>query len=419
MAPPSPTVEVAFDAPWNATSPTWVDVTSYVEAGRYDRRYGWETGLYQGGAAEFMLVDADRALDPWHATGAYYGQFRPNTQVRVSLGATVVWSGFAESWLRSWSPHGRGTTTLRCFDGWALLAQSVSQALAGAALVDSALVGVGLVGGSFSVGTAQELTSDRVTAVLNAAAWPSAWRTIDTGAVYMPAESVEQPLPLHQILSLATAAELGHLFIGKDGYLVFVDRFSAATDTTVTTSQVTFSDVPGDTAVRFLPISAEYNARDLINRVTITRPGSDLAIVHEDAASIATYGERGVSLADMRVIDDAQALANAQRIIASSSGQLTQIPPITFDVISDTSEEYDAAAGLELHHRVTVKVTPPGGGAGFESDFHVYGIAGQWRAGEPLLVTAELADAALVDRLEADGWDVVGTAVVGTATAAY
>lgn len=419
MTVPAPTVEIAFGDRWDDTSPTWVDVSAACDSVSYDRRYGWETGSYQGGRCSFTLFDSDRSYDPFHGAGAYYGSFRPNTQVRVKLDSTVVWTGFAESFVRSWSPHGRGVTTISGYDGWTIVMNATSQALVGAAVVDTALVGSSIVGGTFSVGTTAELTSVRVTAILNAAAWPSSWRAISTGAVTMPAEVSDAPRSLADALQDCAVAEQGPLYPAKDGTLTFIDRFTAATATRVETSQYTFSNVAGDTAVRYYPISAEINGRDLVNTVSVVRVGSDTAAVYEDASSIASYGARAASFSDMRVVDDLAALANAQRIVAGRSSEVVTIPPIAFDVMQDPSQELTAAASIELHDRVTVKFSSPGGGSTFESDFHVTGVAGSWSAGQAVAVTVDLVDAALVDRLMAGTWDVVGTAVVGTATAAY
>lgn len=425
-APPSPTVEVAFGDNWDETSQTWVDVTQYLQSASWDRKFSWETGLYTGGRCTVVLVDADRLFDPLHITGTYVDQIVPGVQVRVSAthGASdyTMWRGFLDRAVRSYTPHGRGATTLTCVDGWARLAAADTQSTLDGGVVDTAIVDSSVVGGTVGVDGSAAPTSYRVSSLLGAAGWPSAWSVVATGRVDMPAETSEIS-SVTTAIGAAVSAELGATYIDREGSFRFDARDTLMSARIATTAQMVLSNVAADSSVvRYLPPSVEIDYVDIVNIATVD-PIGELPVTVWNTASMERYGRREVRHSDARVIGTVQAEVNARMIVDALSDPVTRVAPLTFDVLNDTSVEHLHACERELRDRVQWKFTPPGGGATIDKDFHIVGIAQQWQAdagGAPSwTVTVELADAALVDRLNPSLWAVVGTAVVDTDAVYY
>ena len=87
-------------------------------------------------------------------------------------------------------------------------------------------------------------TSAAVGSILDGVGWPSADRTIDTGATTIPRFWVSG-LSVIDALRKVEEVESGFVSEGKDGKVVFQNRYHRLTESTSTTSQVTFSDASG------------------------------------------------------------------------------------------------------------------------------------------------------------------------------
>lgn len=128
MAFPAPIVEIAFnDGPY-VVSPTWTDVTQYVESLSTDRGRDDDWGTFVG-TASVILYNRDRRFDPFYTSGPYYGKLLPRRQIRIRTtwnGTTYdVFRGFISNWPPAWSDAGQfSTVTLQCFDALDLLASS-------------------------------------------------------------------------------------------------------------------------------------------------------------------------------------------------------------------------------------------------------------------------------------------------------
>src|SRR6185503_6046467 len=123
MAQPVLVVEFAPTSSPLATSPTWVDITSYVQSLDIDRGFGDELDtVADAGTAVLLLDGSNRRFDPTYAAGPYFGNLKPGKQIRIRAtwsGTTYdLFRGHVEGW-----PQGYilGTeyvgVELRCVDG--------------------------------------------------------------------------------------------------------------------------------------------------------------------------------------------------------------------------------------------------------------------------------------------------------------
>ena len=89
-------------------------------------------------------------------------------------------------------------------------------------------------------------TNTAVGSILDGVGWPSADRTLDTGATTIPRFWVSG-LSVIEALRTVEEVEAGFVSEGKEGKIVFQNRYHRLTESTSTTSQVTFSDASGAT----------------------------------------------------------------------------------------------------------------------------------------------------------------------------
>jgi hypothetical protein len=218
-----------------------------------------------------------------------------------------------------------------------------------------------------------DTTGDRITRITNYAGIPLAMTTVPDGTLEVTGAGNLGSQKALTAIQDAEATEAGSLFVARDGILTFVLRYGPLGDRTrSTTSQATFGDQAGEVGYRTLVFSADDE--DLANTVTVTRRNGG-TLVARSAAAEAKYGpiSRGVSSIGN---SDAEAQGLAEWLLdhLADPGQL-RVKSMTF-ALDGTNDA--AILDRELHDRVTVKWTPPGGGARISQEALITGIS--WAA---------------------------------------
>src|SRR5690349_6749532 len=78
------TLEVAFENDANATSPTWTDISSYMQDEiTVSRGKQTELDATEPGAFSVTLDNTDRRFDPFYTSSPYYPYVEPMKQVRL------------------------------------------------------------------------------------------------------------------------------------------------------------------------------------------------------------------------------------------------------------------------------------------------------------------------------------------------
>jgi len=164
----STTLEFMVD--WNAAN--WLDtpdfseaiddISTYVKAYQITRGMAVEQGNTPAGTMQLTLDNSDGTFSPVNTGSTLTGLMRPWLPVRfrATVGVTTytVYTGFISR--ISCSPHGsKQAATLYCTDGMDLLARNM--------VVQD------------ETATTAESDGDAVGAVLDAAGWPAAKRTLD------------------------------------------------------------------------------------------------------------------------------------------------------------------------------------------------------------------------------------------------
>ena len=264
----------------------------------------------------------------------YWPSVRPRIPLSIEVNSSAVFTGKIEDWDFDYSTNNDSVATAKCADGYAELARTEIESLTASV----------------------EASGARIERVLNLSevAWPASLRNIDPGDVTLANASVSTfPINTLEYLRQIEQAELGALYIGKDGLLNFNERTSNRAYTAVV-----FSD-NGD--IPFVDIQVAYGTELIKNRVTINRPNEAIITV-DDTGSITDYGVISYDLANTLLEDDTQATDLATLLVERYAQPTLRITKVTADLRAITNSQVSALLDLELGDVVTVTFTPNGVG---------------------------------------------------------
>lgn len=228
----------------------------------------------------------------------------------------------------------------------------------------------------YAAGTAPwdgELTSARITHLLDSIDFPATLRTIDTGQSTMPAASLATDA-LSALQETATA-ENGDLYVDHHagGKVRFRDRHAKWTDTRSVTSQATFGDGAGEVTYSGVDIQDDR----IINYATVQR-ANGATMVAQDATSMTQYQRRTLSESGLLIETDAEAQYRANLIVAEKKDRHRRVRSVTLEPAKSTHPAWAQVFAREIGDRVTVKWRPPYGGT-YTFVSWIIGISHSWR----------------------------------------
>lgn len=324
----TPIFEVAFavDPADEPVGAEWIDLSSRL---RGTATWSLGAGRLSGGAhgtCSVTLDNHDRLLDPTNSSATYNLVPLRHARLRVTVGATTydLFRGLVDAWPPTWTGFDEWVT-VNLVDGFAWLA-----------LQDA------------DIDLPEQLSSDRVTDLLDLAAWPAGLRDIETGITVL--EPWEQNSGnLLRSLQDAADAEGGDLFVAPDGKINFTSKH----DRLGVSSIITLGE--GGT-----PFSAATPAWDTSWLTNIARLELADGRVYEtvDDTSVTAYGPRVMPTRDL-------ALSPAE---AEGKGQWEVVrfaePHLWLDGVLFESPETDVLADvlpLRVGNVVTVAFDPQNG----------------------------------------------------------
>lgn len=267
------TFEVAFDTDPD-TEPgvnDWTDLTDRV---RVDPAvvvtYG--SGRLSGGgpgACTLHLDNADRELDPTNTSATYNLIPMRHARLQVEVDATTydLFRGYVDAWPPVWSVHrSADTVALELVDGIAWL---------------------GLQDGTLDL--AEQLSSVRVTALLDAAGWPAGRRDIDTGIKTVTAVEFDNQNLLRVILD-TVEAEGGELWVAPDGDVAFRSKHHRLNSVNAATF--------GPSDIQIAAMSPAYDTATITNCARVGLSSGDI-YTYEDSDSIDDFGPRNLTVRDL------------------------------------------------------------------------------------------------------------------------
>lgn len=336
---------------------TPVDISSYVYGYTIDRGRDRELDQINAGVATVRLRNYDGEFVPDGFADVYMrddsgdilyddlgspltitrlfgiGNVTVGKRCRISLEDIVIFDGNIDDWNFTYSPSGFVDAEFTVVDALANLAAMDFDAW---------------------TATASQTAGTRLTSILNRPEVAySSNRDLDTGVSTLQGDSVTWGSNVLNYAQLAVSSDLGRLFASRQGVLTFKDRHSLVNPTV----KAAFTD--DATGIPYSAIKPAFGSELLYNRVGVDREGGTLQTV-ENAASIAKYRIRALSIGGLLLDSDAQSLVMAQWLSGIYAEPQARIGGLSIIVDDLTSTQRSAVLALDMADVVSVLWTPTG-----------------------------------------------------------
>jgi hypothetical protein len=330
-----PTIDydVAFADDATDTTPTWDDVSPYLLEFVTRRGRQMELDQMEAGSLVGTLNNQTRRFDPANTAGPHYPNVVPvrQTRLRVTLlGSTYdLFRGDVFDWPQEWQgPINR--VPLEAGDAF--------DALASAAI---------------TIDRPEELSSVRVSAILDAISWPASLRSVQTGVALLAPLTYGGVSALSALQEIALS-EAGVLFVSTTGVVTFHNRHQRVATNPL---RATFSNRPGVGELPYSEAQPTYRRERIYNSASITAADGTVKTA-VDAASVGRFRQRAFSLNSLLADkNDAQAMANW--IVSTYKDPEERIEELVIEPQLNASL-WSSALGLDIGDKIRVEVYPPG-----------------------------------------------------------
>jgi hypothetical protein len=370
------TVEVAFDSNPFDTSPSFTDISAYVRSFSTNRGRINELGQFGAGRATLVLSNADNRFNPTNTSSPYYDSSTGKTKIqplkRVRISAVYdsstyrLFEGFLDKIPVTYPASGNDSVvTFTVSDAFRIFRQGDIQAKG----FRLGLPGFSEIGQStrlsFTPNT-NELSSTRITNILNAIGWPSDRRDINTGTLQVGTQqSTDNVLTA---LQECETAENAQLFVASDGKVTFRNRDYRLSNTKAINVQATFSNDGSN--LPYVDVAVSFDDEEIINVYEWTRESGTTQYV-ADADSVLSYGAF-VNQKSTINISNANVASIIQQKIAETSTPIKRFEKLVINPRQNTLL-WNQALGREFGDRIKVKVVNPNGSS-FEDEVLIESI---------------------------------------------
>lgn len=279
------------------------DVSPYAQSVRISRGRPDQLQNFNAGVCVIELNNNDRRFDPINEASPYWNPalnrsgVTPRRKVTVSSNGLPLFTGLITDIDVVYEPtsstatYDLSTVTITAADDFVLLANTFTESV---------------------ITPTEELSGSRVEAILDLpeVAYP-ATRQIDDGTATLGGGStfdIDTNTNVLTYLQNVTAAEQGYFYIAANGDLVFTDRIAG----TFGVPEAYFSD--NGTNIPYQGLEVIYGQEFLYNKV-ITQIVDGTEQVADDIASQSEYGISTLSLSDLLLATDADALELAENLL--------------------------------------------------------------------------------------------------------
>jgi hypothetical protein len=276
-------------------STDFVDATEYVLSVAIQRGRTSQTDQFSPGTCRVLADDraSGRLFDPANTASTYYqGDFdlAPRRAIKVLAGTAELFVGAITDLDITYEMPNLSFASIVSADGLYELSRTALTAFS----------------------PSSQLTSDRVTAILNRPEvnFSTALRDITTGVATCGTVAYADNTNTLSALQAVAIAEDGRLFANRRNEIQFDPRI----DFTFSTAIASF----GGTASNEIPILAigvAYGQETLFNRVQIDVDGGTAAQVASDATSQTQYGVQTLSFSGVPLVSEAAGATLAQNLL--------------------------------------------------------------------------------------------------------
>jgi hypothetical protein len=317
-----------------------LEITNLVSRVSIRRGRNRITSQFEAGTANVTLFDQNGDWNPTNTAGLYYPNLVPLRQIIIyatyATNNYFLFSGFITNYDTSFKQGNDelSTVTLRCVDGFKLLAGS----------------GIDTVPGS-----GVQLSGARVNAILDDIEWPLSLRNIDAGDSTLQADPGTDRDALQALFNVEQS-EFGGIFLDGNGKVNFVSRNELIAAPAFPVYE--FSDQGVD--ISYTNAVVALDDTTLVNDVTITRLGGTAQNAF-DQDSIDKFFLHSGTRSGILVQTDAEALNQAQGILATRKDPEIRIDSIQLNLYDDANPNKPLSGiDIELLDGVTVTKTTPG-----------------------------------------------------------
>ena len=317
-----------------------LEVTNLVSKVSIRRGRNRITSQFEAGTANVTLYDQNGYWNPTNPASIYYPNLVPLRQIIIyatyATNNYFLFSGFITNYDTGFRQGNDelSTVTLRCVDGFKLLAGS----------------GITTVPGS-----GVQLSGARVNAILDEIDWPISLREIDAGDSTLQADPGTDRDALQALFNVEQS-EFGGIFLDGNGKVNFVGRNALIAAPAFPVYE--FSDQGTD--ISYTNAVVALDDTTLINDVTITRLGGTAQNAF-DQDSIDKFFLHSGQRSGILVQTNAEALDQAEGILATRKDPEIRIDSIQLNLYDDANPNKPlAGVDIELLDGVTVTKTTPG-----------------------------------------------------------
>lgn len=321
-----------------------VDVSSQIMRCSIRRTYSRTSDTWNPGFASVSIADLTGDWNPDNTSSPYYGLIKPMRKISIegaySGTAYPLFSGYIQNWI--YTPA-NGADVARmdivAYDGFLLFNNAQISTVSG--------------------GTAGQTTGVRIGKILDQVGWPSGMRDLDTGLTTCQADPGSVRTTLNA-LQTVEETELGAFFMDWSGLATFKDRNSLV-KAAATTPTVFTDDETAVAGITYQQVSFGLDDTLIQNAVTVQPSGLN-AQYAENTDSIDQYFTHSVSRTDLLMQTEADALQQAQAIVAARAFDELRVDSITLDISGNApSARTIAALDLDFLSNIRVVRTAPGG----------------------------------------------------------
>ena len=356
------TVEIGFDSdPFDETQ-TFEDISQYVRQFTTNRGRVNELGQFGAGSAQIMLSNTDNRFNPSQTTHYYdsansRSKIQPLKRVRISANYSsstyVLFEGFLDTIPVVFTAQGQDSVvTFRATDAFKIFQSGV---------LDSrswrlGRAGFSELGQSTRLGYTDttELSSDRVTRILDAVGFPSNRRDVLTGTINVQSQSLTDNT-LTALREVETA-ENAQFFISADGKATFRNRDYRLSNTKAVNVQGTFSNTGSD--LPYTDVSLSLDDNEIVNLYEWTREGGSTQYA-SDADSIIRFTAFANTKSTINE-NDSDVLSIIQQKVAETSIPIVRIDKLTVNP-RDNTGLWTQVLDREFGDRIKVKIQDPSG----------------------------------------------------------
>ena len=353
------TVEMAFDSSPFDSSQSFTDISSFVRSFQFSRGRSDELSAFRAGTLTLNVSNADNRFNPSNTSSPYFDsansrtKIQPLKQIRIKAEydseTYTIFRGFLDVIPVKFIAEGADSIVqFTAIDAFRLFQNQTFQSVGWRV----GRVGFTELGQTTRLGyeDTQELSSARVSRILNAIGFPSSLRSIDTGVKNV----ISQAVTTNVLTGFRECelAENGQFFIDKEGKATFRNRAYKFTNTKATTVQATFDNSGSN--LPYTDVALGFDDNEVINNYSWTRSGGTTQFI-ADSDSIQRFTAINSSETTIN-INDSDVASIIQQKLSETAIPIIRIDSLTINPRQNTSI-WEQALGRDIGDRIKVNIT--------------------------------------------------------------